>query len=275
MRVANFLKTVGILGLTFLMAATAAPGKLARAAVCTSDRVFESEVRQAASAASQEVRRHLQPLEVDDLVERMRDTIDDTSLRTGGKLRDFFVGGNDIYAKQAQVEEYLRPLLEPSARQLLRRAESQAERLAASVGTGFDGLGFPEPETRGRASATIRGGSRNQNIVRSGNFRLQQRGAFFGINFDTVGRVTYTVRLTNRMNVSSTRVQAQYDFCGGSRFGEVAYRGTVSVQPVLEVQYRFRTEGRGRQRYTSFSGRFYLLEREDRIERDIDVVRSL
>lgn len=275
-RLQRLTRTTGVVALAFVLSATAAPGTITQAAVCRADRAFESAVRVQASEARQEIRQELQPLDLTEPVEHMRQAIEETELRTGGKLRDFFVGGGSSYDKQVRVEEYLLPRLRPAVAGLEYRAEHQAEVVQQVLDVALADLSSPEPETKGLVSASGGSASRTSRSSRSGSLRLQQRNAAtFGITFDTVGRFTYTVEARYRTAVSGVRIVSRYDRCGGTGFAELSYRGRVTVQPQVTVRYRFSTVGRGRGRYQSFSGRMTILGRDQQIQRELDVVRAL
>lgn len=237
---------------------------------------LRSFVRQNVAQASNAAQSMMRLEQFRDYPNQIKSVIDDTSLRTGGKMRDIYVGGAAINDKRGMVEEYLRQEL---SERFIRQVEVDIERQVQQILTSLEReLNRPAPifqNQRGSASDSKSLRSQEVKAVRSGSFKLQQRNGI-GLHED-VGRFSYEVRSRSVVHVRRVQFKQEYDACAGNVFGAIEYGAEVEVVPTLEVKYQFSHLGssRARQRYRTFSGTFIILDRHHTVERDLSVYRPL
>lgn len=239
--------------------------------ICQTDSVLSAFARQRVNSAASAVRGNLKFTQVTNAADSIKKKIDATSLKTGGKLRDIYVGGAQSNDKQGMVEEYLLHQFGPLDTQLNNQLEQSAQNLLNQLEANLNQVAAAKANSRGNASASTSVSSVQTSNVRYGSFKLQQRGPF-GLMRD-VGRFSYTVTARTTASVNNIHFNEQYKNCANQPFeGEYGYGAKVTITPVLEVRYQFNhLGGSASNRYHTFSGSFKIMDSNQRIEQVLAV----
>jgi hypothetical protein len=241
------------------------------APVCKSDSTLSSFARQRVNNAATAVQNSgLRLTSFTNSTDLIKQKIDATSLRTGGVLRDIYVGGAQSNDKQGMIEEYFRSQFGSLDDQLVNQLDGKAETIVSILQSNLNQTSAPKGDSRGNASASRSLSSVQTSSSRSGSFKLQQRGSF-GLMQD-VGRFSYTVNSKATVSVSSIHFNEQYSTCANqSGSNEFGYSAKVTITPVLEVRYQFNHLGSRSSRYQTFSGSYKIIDTDRRIEKELSV----
>jgi len=237
---------------------------------CVSDYSLSSFARQRVTTTATDLQKNLRMPEFSDQADSIKKAIDKTSLKTGGKIRDIYVGGASVQDKQGMVEEYLRKQLKNPDDAARALAEEKAEALLGVADRDLNQF-FPLKDGyqgSGSSSRSLSGTTTTN--TRSGSFKLQQRG-FLGLSED-VGRFNYTVTAKATVAVQNISFSQKYNHCANAnQYEDGFYSAKVVVTPYLDVSYQFSHLGGSRSnRYHTFSGRFIITDNQDRVEREIN-----
>lgn len=238
---------------------------------CENDPTIDAYARQRVNNAATAIQTTERMPDFAASADYVKKTIDSTSLRTGGKLRDIYVGGASFYDKEGMVEEFLRDKFGPLDEQLRGQAEAKADEILHLAEDNLNQPVQPSANSEGDGSYSTSLDQVETERARHGSFKLQQRNSI-GL-FEDVGRFSYTVTARTEVSVDSISFDEQYSTCADSRpYTEFNYGTRVTVTPYLEVEYYFDHLGGDRTwRYDAFSGSFTIIDSQDEIERELAV----
>lgn len=204
--------------------------------------------------------------------------IANTSLSTGGRIRDIFVTQASPSDRQGMVAEYVRATVASDIADYKNAVQYQADGVYSAVASAFSNNYVPLSNSKGNVSATRRVILRTQSVSRSGSFALKHR-ILAGLSSKTIGRFSYTVKMRNRPVVKPVTLKVKYTTCDGkAREAEMDFGTEIKTTPVMEVSYRFtkvRNDLCKNQECQAFSGTVQLLNTDDTIIKTLDVSRML